>query len=70
MRPRRGRYLAGLLGERGFTVERTAVPQPTHSRFTGERFNVYGDYGARPDVVLSTHIDTVPPFIASSEDDL
>jgi acetylornithine deacetylase/succinyl-diaminopimelate desuccinylase-like protein len=65
-----GLYLDGLLRERGFTVERTAVPQPPNSKFSGERFNVYGDSGVRPDVVLSTHMDTVPPFIPSKEDDL
>jgi len=65
-----GAYLDALLCERGFTVERTAVAQPPNSRFTGERFNVYGGTGGRPDVVLSTHMDTVPPFIPSSEDDL
>jgi acetylornithine deacetylase len=65
-----GVYLDGLLRERGFAVERTAVPQPPNSKFHGERFNVYGDSGKRPDVVLSTHMDTVPPFIAGSEDDL
>jgi acetylornithine deacetylase len=51
-------------------VERTAVPQPPNSRYTGERFNVYAGDGQRPDVVLSTHMDTVPPFLPSSEDDL
>ncbi len=65
-----GAYLDALLRERGFEVERTAVAQPAQSRFTGERFNVYGGTGERPDVVLSTHMDTVPPFIPSSEDDL
>ena len=65
-----GAYLDALLRERGFAVERTAVAQPAQSRFTGERFNVYGGTGGRPDVVLSTHMDTVPPFIPSSEDDL
>ncbi len=59
-----------LLRERGFTVERTAVPQPPNSRYSGPRFNVYAGNGKRPDVVLSTHMDTVPPFIPSSEDDL
>jgi len=35
----------------------------------GDRFNVYaGTTGERPDVVLSTHMDTVPPYFASSED--
>jgi acetylornithine deacetylase len=65
-----GAYLDRLLRERGFAVERTAVPQPTNSRYTGERFNVYAGDGQRPDVVLSTHMDTVPPFIPSREDDL
>jgi acetylornithine deacetylase len=65
-----GTYLDALLRERGFAVERTAVAQPAQSRYAGERFNVYGGTGERPDVVLSTHMDTVPPFIPSSEDDL
>jgi acetylornithine deacetylase len=65
-----GLYLDRLLRERGFAVERTLVPQPPNSRYSGERFNVYGDSGARPDVVLSTHMDTVPPFLPSREDDL
>jgi acetylornithine deacetylase len=65
-----GEYLDALLRERGFTVERTAVAQPPNSRFTGARFNVYAGSGGRPDVVLSTHMDTVPPFYPSSEDDL
>ncbi|HEV7681363.1 MAG TPA: M20/M25/M40 family metallo-hydrolase [Pyrinomonadaceae bacterium] len=33
-----------------------------------ERFNVFATTGAPPRVVLSTHMDTVPPFIPSSED--
>ncbi len=57
-----GAYLETLLQERGFTVERTAVAQPPNSRYTGPRFNLYAGYGERPDVVLSTHMDTVPPF--------
>ncbi len=64
-----GEFLHLLLQERGFTVERTDVPQPPNSRYSGPRFNVYGGDGKRPDVVLSTHMDTVPPFIPSSEDD-
>ncbi len=32
-----------------------------------ERFNVFAHWG-KPDIVLSTHMDTVPPFIRSSED--
>lgn len=33
----------------------------------GERFNLFANWG-EPVVVLSTHIDTVPPFFPSSED--
>jgi acetylornithine deacetylase len=33
------------------------------------RFNVFATTGARPRVVLSTHMDTVPPYIESNEDD-
>jgi acetylornithine deacetylase len=65
-----GAYLDTLLQERGFTVERTSVAQPPNSRYTGPRFNLYAGNGEQPDVVLSTHMDTVPPFFPSSEDDL
>ncbi len=65
-----GIYLAEFLAGRGFTVERTPVAQPSESKYKGERFNVYaGATRQTPDVVLSTHMDTVPPFIPSSEDD-
>jgi len=33
------------------------------------RFNVLAWWGERPVVTLSTHMDTVPPFVASREDD-
>jgi acetylornithine deacetylase len=65
-----GEYLDALLQERGFAVERTQVSQPPNSRYSGPRYNLYASYGERPDVVLSTHMDTVPPFIPSREDDL
>ncbi len=69
-----GSFLAEFLSERGFHVERTAVPHEDPGRGlaggNSERFNVYAGTGERPDVVLSTHMDTVPPFIPSSEDDL
>ncbi|HEV2274525.1 MAG TPA: M20/M25/M40 family metallo-hydrolase [Acidobacteriaceae bacterium] len=71
-----GYFLAGFLEERGFQVERTPVPQPNlrsparpAEKPLAERFNVYAGIGEAPDVVLSTHMDTVPPFIPSSEDD-
>ncbi len=65
-----GRFLADELARRGWAVERTAVPQPEGSAETGERWNVYASVsGQRPVVVFSTHLDTVPPWIASSEDE-
>jgi acetylornithine deacetylase len=33
------------------------------------RFNVYAAAGGRPRVILNSHIDTVPPWFAASEDD-
>jgi acetylornithine deacetylase len=33
------------------------------------RFNVFAQFGERPAVTLSTHMDTVPPFFPSREDD-
>jgi len=65
-----GRFLAEFLAGRGFEVEIMPVEQDNESRAAGERFNVYAHTaGETPDVVFSTHMDTVPPFIASSEDD-
>jgi acetylornithine deacetylase len=62
-------FLAQFLAERKFDVEKTPVAQPADSKFHGERANVYaGRSGETPDIVFSTHIDTVPPFIACSED--
>jgi acetylornithine deacetylase len=64
-----GDFLAGFLEERGWEVEKTPVPQPPESRTTGERWNVYaGTRGQQPDLVFSTHMDTVPPHIPFSED--
>ncbi len=62
-----GHFLSRYLGEQGFQVETTPVPQSVRD---GERFNVYaGISNDPPDVVLSTHMDTVPPFFPSREDD-
>ncbi len=65
-----GIFLAEYLRGRGFQVETTAVPQPGNSRNTFERWNVYAAaQAADPLIVFSTHIDTVPPWIPSSEDE-
>jgi acetylornithine deacetylase len=52
--------LSALAAGTGGTVERMPV--------TEDRFNVFAAWG-RPEVVLSTHMDTVPPFFQSSEDE-
>ncbi|MFL6235759.1 MAG: M20/M25/M40 family metallo-hydrolase [Thermoanaerobaculia bacterium] len=54
------RYLEDLVDQfDGGAVERMPVE--------GDRFNVFAAWG-EPVVVLSTHMDTVPPFFPSSED--
>jgi acetylornithine deacetylase len=53
-------YLSGLAAGSDGKVEAMTV--------SPERINVYAEWGA-PNVVLSTHMDTVPPFFGSSEDD-
>src|ERR1051326_5850302 len=54
------RFLQHHLKGLGFAVEAQLV--------AGDRFNVFATRG-EPRVVLSTHMDTVPPFIPASEDD-
>ena len=64
-----GDFLAGFLAGRGWTVEKTPVPQPSESATGGDRWNVYaGREAETPDLVFSTHMDTVPPHIPFSED--
>jgi len=64
-----GDFVADFLAGRGWAVEKTAVPQPPDSSTSGPRWNVYaGPAGRTPDLVFSTHLDTVPPYIAFSED--
>src|SRR6201981_1830612 len=69
-----GVFLHDYLESQRYTVERMPVEQPdracTPGAGIGERFNVYAALpGVTPDVVLSTHMDTVPPFIGAGEDD-
>jgi acetylornithine deacetylase len=64
-----GDFLAAFLSGRGWEVEKTPVPQPRESITAGARWNVYaGIAGQTPDLVFSTHMDTVPPYIPFSED--
>jgi acetylornithine deacetylase len=70
-----GAFLHEYLTAQRYAVERTPVAQPDRSSTpgagSGERFNVYAALpGITPDVVLSTHMDTVPPFFGCTEDDL
>jgi len=65
-----GLWLEGYLQGLGFAVERMPVPQPSDSRYSGDRFNLYAvEEGIQPDLVFSTHMDTVPPFVPGSEDE-
>lgn len=60
-----GHFLFQFLADQEFRPERMPVPHSSGR----ERFNVYAGVSPEvPDVVLSTHMDTVPPFIPSSED--
>jgi acetylornithine deacetylase len=54
------RHLSPLAAKYGGRVERIPVE--------AQRFNVFASWG-RPLVTLSTHMDTVPPFFPSSEDE-
>ncbi|MBK9168430.1 MAG: M20/M25/M40 family metallo-hydrolase [Bryobacterales bacterium] len=54
-------YLSKLAERYGGTAVREEV-EP-------KRFNVYAQFGETPIVTLSTHMDTVPPFFPSREDD-
>jgi acetylornithine deacetylase len=56
-----GTSLAELLNRYGYHVELLEL--------TNDRANVIATTGDQPRVVLSTHMDTVPPHFASSEDD-
>jgi acetylornithine deacetylase len=52
-------HLSTLASRTGGKVERMPVDR--------DRFNLFAAWG-HPEVVLSTHMDTVPPFFSSSED--
>ena len=58
-----GDFLCEELRKRGFEARKMPVE--------GERNNVLATWPgqARPEIVFSTHMDTVPPFIPSSEDE-
>jgi len=57
-----GNYLYGELSRLGYQTARMPVEE--------NRFNLYATSAEqpRPEIVFSTHMDTVPPFIPSTED--
>ena len=64
-----GDFLGSFLAGRGWEVEKTPVAQPKDGAAEEPRWNVYGGRaGETPDLVFSTHMDTVPPYIPYSED--
>lgn len=56
-----GEYLSNHLGRLGYRVEKQEVAPG--------RFNVIATTEELPRIVFSTHMDTVPPFIQSGEDE-
>jgi acetylornithine deacetylase len=56
-----GQYLSDYLERLGYRVERQEI--------AADRFNVLATTEPPSRIVFSTHMDTVPPFIASSEDE-
>jgi acetylornithine deacetylase len=56
-----GEFLSAQLESLGYKVERQELEK--------DRFNVFATTGASPRVVLSTHMDTVPPHIPASENE-
>ena len=55
-----GVFLEGELTRLGFSCRRQALSET--------RFNLFAGAGGRPRVILNSHLDTVPPWFASSED--
>ena len=69
-----GEFLHTCLASLGWEIERQPVPQPDPAKNpnggTGPRFNVYAfQQGVTPDIVFSTHMDTVPPFLGPCRED-
>jgi acetylornithine deacetylase len=56
-----GEFLASHLEDLGYTVVKQEVAK--------DRFNIFAATDTPPRVVLSTHMDTVPPHLKSSEDE-
>ncbi len=69
-----GEFLCEFLAGEGWEIERMPVPKPAAgtpgAEGGSERFNVYASMpGVTPEVVFSTHFDTVPPYFGCTEDE-
>ncbi|WP_263409436.1 M20/M25/M40 family metallo-hydrolase [Terriglobus tenax] len=69
-----GKFLVETLTALGYAVETMPVPQPDPALVPGAgtlpRFNVYAvPPETNPEIVFSTHMDTVPPHVPFREDD-
>jgi acetylornithine deacetylase len=60
-----GEFIYSLLGEMAHPSAGSVVKMEVEPG----RFNVYAQWGQEPTVTFSTHMDVVPPFFPSSEDD-
>jgi acetylornithine deacetylase len=62
-----GLFLKSYLESLGYVVAMQEVAPDIAADVANQRFNVIATTGVPPRVVLSTHMDTVPPHISSSE---
>src|SRR6266542_1310015 len=62
-----GLFLKSYLESLGYVVAMQEVAPDIAADVANRRFNVIATTGVPPRVVLSTHMDTVPPHISSSE---
>jgi acetylornithine deacetylase len=60
-----GHYIINFLERNNFTVVKQPVPSAIGDRHEKRRFNIYAYIGKNslPDVLLTSHLDTVPPYI-------
>ncbi|KAL9112483.1 MAG: hypothetical protein Q9227_003325 [Pyrenula ochraceoflavens] len=68
-----GKYLQNYLRELNFTAQRQPVDQPPESTNPNPRYNIVArpdqaaykssSFGHGPKLILTSHIDTVPPFL-------
>lgn len=65
-----GNFIIQYLQARDFKVEKQFLGKPTAQGSSKERFNIYAypNSSPAPKVLLSSHIDTVPPYIPYSLD--